>query len=248
MSDKVGEGDAQRGVLFEEASEEVEERRGHEGTHFRRDGNGQVAVLHMVHDKLAQVAEGVGRRRARNHLVDDGADGPQVGLGGVLAIDGDFRGHPVGRADQAVGHGVFLQAAGEAEVGQLEHGLGRVGRGDEHVFRLEIAVDSLQAPQAGQPFGQVARELVDEGFGQAAAVALQQVGQRAPAQLHEDEQPLRVDEDVFDLHHVGRLWTHHAMEANLVGESLVFFADLDDLQCALFLGVCATAHVQHNPV
>ena len=72
-------------------------------------------LLVEVLERVGRV--GVERRLPREALVEDGAQGPEVGLGGVGRVHDDLWGHVHGGSAQGAAHLAVLEEAGEAEVG-----------------------------------------------------------------------------------------------------------------------------------
>jgi hypothetical protein len=141
------------------------------------------------------------RRASGQHLEQDRADGKQIGArvddvtGSLLRrhvarrADCHARaGQPGGRAERA-----FELGTGEAEVEQLD-----AVRRQEHVRRLEVAVDQAAVVQRRQRGEHAERDR--QRVRDAERAALQAIGQRlALEQLHGDEQRARILADLVDL-------------------------------------------------
>ena len=138
--------------------------------------------VHGVALEERLLAFGVVRMLAGQHLVDDDAEGVEVGgLVHRRHSEGGLRGHePHGAEDHALGRerhrlglvGVVVGSSSatarllvelthrhlrEAEVDELDpvRGLGA----DHHVARIEVAVDDVEVVDRVQPFGDLARDV-----------------------------------------------------------------------------------------
>ena len=155
---------------------------------------------------------------AREHLVEDGAEGEDIRPGVDLLPLGLLRGHVIhgpqdeafvgqrplrpaeghGRAGGGDGFGDPLGQLGQAEVEDLDPAVVR----DHDVRRLEVAVDDPGGVGPGQPVGDL--DGVFERFGELQALAPDQMVEGPPLDVfHDDEVRAAVRSDVVDDDDVG---------------------------------------------
>ncbi len=149
------------------------------------------------------------RVRARERLVEDDAHrvdvGPRVRGAGVELL----RRHVERRAEEALvaGRGPALQL-GDAEIDHLHH----VGRGDQDVRRLEIAVDHALAVRLGDPL----RGLVDPADhvlhgGERERIAELVAEGHALDHLEDEVEVIVLDPGLVEAHHVDVLDAHQGL-------------------------------------
>ncbi|GAA3004381.1 hypothetical protein GCM10020229_15370 [Kitasatospora albolonga] len=167
---------------------------------------------HLLGDVPSEHRAGVAaaeRGEAGEQLVEHGGQGVDVDRGARLQALDDLGGEVVGGADDPGGPGApgGVHQAGDAEVGELgargAAGAGRGGQVQQHVLRLDVAVDDPGGVRGGQAVGHVGDHRDGDGRGQRA-LALQpgaQVG--ALDQLHHQGEVVAVHHHVADLDHVG---------------------------------------------
>src|ERR1043165_6461104 len=188
------------------------------------DASGSGSSLRMA----VIVSAGLSRAPAADHLVEDRAEGEDVGAG-VDRLGGDLLGrHVAGRADDGAGRGEMprglvavaarrhvLGELGEAEVEDLHAAVGR----DEEVLRLEVAMDEPLFVRDGERPGDL--DGVVDGLRQRERrriVVAEGLAQRlAFEQLHDDVRRALERADVVDRDEAGM--AERARGARLLLES-----------------------------
>ncbi len=160
-------------------------------------------------DREQELAGGRGLERADagHHLVEDHAQGVDVGARRRARPLGLLRSHVGDRADELTGRRRIARGQpevdGQPEVEDLDQLAAVVGRGDHDVGRLEVAVDDAAAV-AGLDRG-AHRGEQPGGAGRGQRPGGERVGQRRPVELlhHQVGAGVGILAVVEDLDHVG---------------------------------------------
>ncbi len=133
---------------------------------------GREGLRVAVDDSVGQrvLVRAVERKRPGQHLVEDDAEGPDVGAG-VDVLAAELFGRHVG--DGADGPALAGQAGLSRDLGQPEVGHpGDAFLGDEDVGRLDVPVDDAVGVGGGQAVGDLRGEREGLGGGERAALDL----------------------------------------------------------------------------
>ncbi len=175
-------------TLGEEVPDRVAQRRRRVRSQAAHVGRRHVQVLH----RGGHVGRADERRLTGEHLEQHDAEGVQVGPGiGLVALD-LLRAQVSGRAEDGAGpgevHPESLGRLGDSEVGDLyPWHVTALAPVEQHVSRLDVAVDQAGGVGVGQGIGDLAADAGGHPRRHGPAVDEALAQGFAPDQLHDDE-------------------------------------------------------------